>query len=57
MRQGDAPGTQFLGGLQTGRRLARTDIDLGAAGLQIALGDHLADAARTAGDQGDAPVE
>ena len=55
-RQGDAGPAiglgQALGGGVADVRLARGDVDLGAR-CQEARSDHLADAARTAGDQGD----
>ncbi len=47
----DALRAELLGGLMAGGSLAGGDVDLGRTGLEEALGDHLADAARTAGDQ------
>src|SRR5690606_21482031 len=59
LRQGDANAAVLreLGRrLVAGARLARGDVDLRALGDE-AGGDHLADAARAAGDQGDAALQ
>ena len=48
------PPRQLVGHLLADLRLARGDVDL-HPGIHVALGDHLADAAAAAGDQGGLP--